>query len=328
MDDIVVRTNRDDFINFMVDVHGVGEAAAILKKFCDGASFTCATCLNNCIPDEIILNKNIFLQNLFNPALEGEDFEEIMRAAASVTLAISVDEIERVEQLTQAQASCDLWRWVRTGRVTASLLKECTRASNVTVPSKMTLLKKICHPETITAKSEAITYGRNNEPRAKKAFERLFKNHRNAKFLECGMFIYQEYPYMSSTPDLIMICDCCGKSTVEIKCPFRLSKKSHLNNQLQIKNLVEGSHPFIEILDNEYTMVKTHEYYAQVQAQIFIVNADFGHFYVWSSSEELCLRIEKDEAFWIAACEKSTSYFKNIILPELLSNHFLNKYNY
>lgn len=271
------------------------------------------------------LSKNVLLQNQFVPELEGESLEKIREFSDKLNIIISAAEIEQIERLTRAQSRCDLWRWVRIGRITGSILNECSRASITTVPAKMTLLKRICYPETTTIQNEAMAYGRNNEPRALKAFQKMIvEYHKNVMFLECGVIIYRDQPFMSSTPDLIMMCDCCGTSTVEVKCPFRLSGKSSLNNQLKIKNLIESNHPFLAIRDGEYLMVKSHDYYAQIQAEIFVSGSNFGWFFVWSKDEELCLRIERDIDFWKEACEKSLKYFKNIISPELVANYFLN----
>ena len=37
---------------------------------------------------------------------------------------------------------------------------------------------------------------------------------------DAGLFISMERPYIGASPDAIVTCECCGKGTVEVKCPF------------------------------------------------------------------------------------------------------------
>lgn len=44
--------------------------------------------------------------------------------------------------------------------------------------------------------------------------------HGDLKIEEAGLFISMERPYVGATPDGLVTCTCCGKGTVEVKCPF------------------------------------------------------------------------------------------------------------
>ncbi|XP_062543047.1 uncharacterized protein LOC134210788 [Armigeres subalbatus] len=317
-DDLNLTRTKAEFLSLVTSLQHDEKEPAILRKFC-GTGYSCLQCRQNVVPDHILLNKRIILSNQFNPDLEFEDLSVIMQASKDVVLKISDSEIIEVEKLTRLQSRCDLWRWVRIGRVTASLLSRCIH-SQETVPKKMSLLKDICHPYLNQKKSEAIRYGRDNEPKAKKALQAALKNHSGIRLVECGVFIDRHRPYLAATPDLIMECDCCGKVAIEIKCPFRLSNKSSFNNQFCIQNL-----EFITSAGDNITLNMKHPYYWQIQAQMFITNSVYGILCVWSESEVVCIRVEKDHEAWAVACQKSETYFMNKILPELLANYYSNQ---
>ena len=46
------------------------------------------------------------------------------------------------------------------------------------------------------------------------------KNQEDLSIRETGLFIDCERPYLGASPDGIVICKCCGKGVVEVKCPF------------------------------------------------------------------------------------------------------------
>ena len=43
---------------------------------------------------------------------------------------------------------------------------------------------------------------------------------KNLNISDAALFVSLERPYIGASPDAIVTCDCCGKGTVEIKCPF------------------------------------------------------------------------------------------------------------
>lgn len=184
---------------------------------------------------------------------------------------------------------------------------------------KMCLIRKICHPRATELRNQAIRYGRDNEPKAKQALKLLLAEHINVKFEECGLYIYESKPFIAASPDLMMQCDCCEKASVEIKCPFRLSRESLFNQQLQFDDL-----EYLERTDGDFNLRIDHNYYAQVQTQIFVTDVDFGIFFVWAKeSGHVCIKIKRNERFWNELHERAELYFSKIILPELLANRFM-----
>ena len=72
-----------------------------------------------------------------------------------------------------------------------------------------------------------MKWGQDNE---KKAFNDFIQyetlKHENLKVNTCGLIIKKDIPFIVSSPDGICACKCCGKSTLEIKCPYVLAYSS------------------------------------------------------------------------------------------------------
>lgn len=119
-------------------------------------------------------------------------------------------------------------------------------------------------------------------------------------------------------------CTCCGKTCVEIKCPYRLKTTSDLDNQLTVASLANMKGNFIEMHAGVLKLVQTHSYYYQIQTQMFITNSDQGLFVIWSKKEQVSIIVQKNTAVWIRCLLKCEQYFRRIICPELLGNFFSN----
>ncbi|XP_021707301.1 uncharacterized protein LOC110678579 [Aedes aegypti] len=327
--DTNINKSRTDFLNLLETIKQDGNNAAVFGSHCDNVNFTCIQCCENDYPDEIFLNKSILLQNNFNPALEGKSLDVLISIGKTLPLKLNPNEISLVEKLTRKQHESKLWHWARTGRITASVLKEVVYSSNQVPPPKRSLLKRICHPYKEKAiNTPAVAYGKQYESVAKRDLERILnQTHQDAKFVESGIVIDEKYPFMAASPDYMVQCSCCGTASVEIKCPYRLSEKSPLNLQLSLRELANSRDPFIKFDGEKFSMVESHKYYFQVQAQIFITRAKYGIFMVWSRKEKLIISVPRDEVSWGNWLARSKLYFENILIPELLAKHFTSNIN-
>ena len=67
----------------------------------------------------------------------------------------------------------------------------------------------------------------------------------------------KEYPHIGASPDLIVECDCCGPSLVEIKCPFT-SRDEKPSVKLE----------YLEEFETELKLKTNSSYYFQIQGQM------------------------------------------------------------
>ena len=88
--------------------------------------------------------------------------------------------------------------------------------------------------------------------------------HTNFRCFCCGLVISEQYNFIAATPDAVMSCNCCGSGIVEIKCPFVMKD----NDPDEAQFLENGS------------LETSHQYYYQVQTQLFVCGAEFGDFVV------------------------------------------------
>lgn len=62
------------------------------------------------------------------------------------------------------------------------------------------------------------------EEEAAQTFFRIYaKEHSNAEIIERGTFLSRDMPFVGDSTDRIIMCDCCGKSCLEVKCTFSIS---------------------------------------------------------------------------------------------------------
>ncbi|KAJ6647997.1 hypothetical protein Bhyg_03222, partial [Pseudolycoriella hygida] len=66
---------------------------------------------------------------------------------------------------------------------------------------------------------------------------------------------------------------------------------------------------FKSIDEDTYNIDTKHEYYYQVQMEIFLADAEYCDFIVWSPKTLICIRVYKDNVFWEAEIEKAAQFF-------------------
>lgn len=89
--------------------------------------------------------------------------------------------------------------------------------------------------------------------------------HTNLTIRNSGLIIKQKYPFLGVSPDGIFKCECHRKYPLEIKCPITMKYSKNLKIDLFIMN-----NPFVFQINNELQLFKNHEYYYQIQLQIFL----------------------------------------------------------
>lgn len=157
--------------------------------------------------------------------------------------------------------------------------------------------------------------GVEHEKQAKCAYRKKMLAEHNAIVRDCGLYLNPEFPAFGASPDAVVSCDCCGKGCVELKCPFILSKdnKSHTDMYW-----LQCDHRGVPV-----DLDKDHEYYYQVQCQLFVTNYSYCDFVVWSPFLPLVvLRIYPDKDFWDAKSREAANFHKKCVLPELCAKFF------
>lgn len=72
-------------------------------------------------------------------------------------------------------------------------------------------------------------------------------------------------------------------------------------------------------------MNRKHQYYYQVQMQMYVLDVNYCDFVAWNKLKLLTIRVLKDQAFWDVEYPKTTIFFYQVILPELLGMYYTRK---
>lgn len=136
-----------------------------------------------------------------------------------------------------------------------------------------------------------------------------------------GLVISHTWPFLASSPDEFISCDCCGSGLLEIKCPLKQRGKS-------ILSAVSKKGFCLELKDGSVSLRKSHPFYWQVQTQLFLCNAEFADFCIrlFRDDEKDDLFIEKicpDEQLWASCLEKAKGFFSSVLLSELVGKIFI-----
>ncbi|KAK7886436.1 hypothetical protein WMY93_026057 [Mugilogobius chulae] len=224
---------------------------------------------------------------------------------------LTFSQVQAVERATRSQSASRIWFRQRAGRITASKLKQVLK-TNPQQPSK-SLIKAICYPEAYRFTTAATSYGSKHEAQARGAYEKMMiQEHAGFSCMDSGLWLNPKWPYMGSSPDGIVTCDCHGTGICEIKCPYSQQDEDNLR-------LCAGKKNFCLINDGDDVILdRNHNYYYQVQAQLHIVNAEYCDFIVWNRNDIFVERIMPDLEFWDYVIPNVECFFKNGILPEIL----------
>jgi len=162
--------------------------------------------------------------------------------------------------------------------------------------------------QTNLEKVKAVQWGVEHEADAIHHYEA----ETSTKVEPCGLLLAPN-AFVGASPDGFV-----GEDTVvEVKCPWRMKKSS-------ILELCSSDKTFFLFLsgDDTYALKKTHDYYHQIQGQMYLSGRNQCHMIVWSSSECRTVVVEK-EPTWAENLCKLTSFYCEMFLPRVIAEQTL-----
>lgn len=112
-----------------------------------------------------------------------------------------------------------------------------------------------------------------------------FQNHTGHNIQPCGLFLHT-CGFLGASPDGIVN----DNGLLEVKCPFRA------RNQL-LEELAKNDKTFFLGFSDNFYLKFDHDYYHQVQGQLYICDKEICYFFVWSPAQSILLEIPKDPAW-------------------------------
>jgi len=166
-------------------------------------------------------------------------------------------------------------------------------------------------------RTQATQWGLEHETSAIEKYCVESKNrHSDLIYTSSGLVLKPSYPYLGASPDGIVQCSCCGKGVLEVKCPYSCRCKA-------FKDAMNDANFFLSCSSDGQVVLKTnHAYYYQIQLQMALCEVNYCDFVIWSPSETLILRIEKNTDFVKTAIDKASVFYKVCVLPELLGKWY------
>jgi hypothetical protein len=215
---------------------------------------------------------------------------------------ISEGDREEIERATRTQAASKIWREERGKRLTASnfgMICKTTEKRDITK-----LLQHLLHPTEIHTK--ALAHGKKFEKIAISKFEELC----DRKVADCGLFISASHPMLAASPDGIISDDIL----VEVKCPFSARNQE----------ITETTVPFLERSPTGYQLKKQHNYYYQIQGQLYCANRKFCKLIVYTFKGLEIVDVEFDDNFVKSMTEALLQFYENHFKDAVLNKHLYN----
>ena len=305
---VVPQPSPDDLDSFFTELSRVGSRAAVLSVVPGHTD-----------PFRPLPSQEKYpvdLRDLYDPDSIQLSFEDLVEKCKQLQLEVTFDQANCVEAATRMQAASRLWYKFRSGRITASRMKQSCR-TNPDQPSQ-SLVKAICYPADCKFTTKATQWGCSHEDTARKGYvEKMTEYHENFHLQACGFIINPEFPHIGASPDGKVSCDCCGVGFVEIKCPYcaRDSSLSDFVTNSGKKCCLKEDH-------GQLSLKEDHQYMYQVQTQLHVGGVDYVDFVVWTNEDMHMERIESNPDLWSEICKKSKQLFEKAVLPELVSKFF------
>lgn len=209
---------------------------------------------------------------------------------------VSDIEIKNIEKSTRFQSLSKKWFTVRSSRITASMVHKVigtSRNGNFATgyakthitSGKNNLLKNV----------PAIKWGVQNEKTALAEYVQVL----GEPMEKCGIFIHKYFNHLAASPDAI---NENGNLIVEIKCPFKI----RLGDPREASYLSKGC------------LAKNHEYYTQIQFQLFVTGVKVCDFVVWTTKGIYIEKIDYDKKFVETRLPFINEYYSKVFIPTYL----------
>lgn len=227
-------------------------------------------------------------------------------------LNISESEIYDIERMTRGQSN-NTWYSQRRVRITASKCHRVAAMKESTSPTKA--VQEILHYNT-PYQSQSMKQGLEQETSILENYKKMMheKGNIGLDITQCGFFVSKDHGFLGASPDALVddpsIAD--TKGLVEIKY-VQMNEDESLHDALLRKRVCV-------IKNKDIQLNASHQYYNQIQQQMFVTQGKWTDFVVSGSQSNnhlFCQRVFFSEEFWNAVLPKLLSFFQRWVAPEI-----------
>ena len=222
-----------------------------------------------------------------------------------------------MRQVTRSQSNNSMWYLSRKHAITASIAHAVnTRFISLqksAAPIDLTnIFKNIANEESINADLPALKYGRNMEAEAINAIEETFKEmYQNANVQQCSLFLTRDHPFIGGSPEKIIECSRCGKSCLEVKCPFSIRYTTPTDPDIKLQFFKNDNGPL--------SLNQNHKYFTQCQVQMASTHLSTCYFLVWTTHGHRLEKLKFEREHWLKAQRNLEEFCINHYVPSLFS---------
>ena len=161
-----------------------------------------------------------------------------------------------------------------------------------------------------------MKHGISTEVRAKIKYLSVMRKQRHVRLssIDPGMTVMREHPFISSSPDLDVSCDCCGDGLAEFKC--LASGKDQIPTAENLS--------YLKIREGETKLQKNSDYYFQVQGQMGVTGKKYTDFFVLKFKGWHKERIYFDPKFLSDVLKTLAWFWYKYVGPELITHELKN----
>ncbi|XP_043188493.1 uncharacterized protein LOC122363367 isoform X2 [Amphibalanus amphitrite] len=213
-------------------------------------------------------------------------------------LSLSKEEIAEVQRVTSGQVKNPKWFVARKGRLTSSnfglVLKAIARGRY-----PKSLFKRLLGGYDPSG-SAAVKWGRTHEAAAKRAYE----NRTGKKVEENGIFLSED-GMLGASPDGVV-----GDTLLEVKCPW-----THRGRTIQEAVQADGKF----FLDENLNLKEDHDYFHQVQGQMWLSGFTKCDFVVWTTRDLHIVTITRSVS-WTVNLELLKQFYRVHMVPSIIGS--------
>ncbi|CAC5413887.1 unnamed protein product [Mytilus coruscus] len=259
-------------------------------KACDLSDYFRNICLNHKYGSTLPIVQLYPPANIYGVVTDHDYFEfhpEDKWLLENCISTITDEEISKIESFTSGQAKNPRWKEERCKRLQSSSFGRICKATERTDFEKLARSMT----EIVDLKTAPILHGQKYEKSALSKYEQDF----GRSPVNCGIYVSKSHPFIAASPDGII-----NDTVVEVKCPFVAKDK-----MISPKTI-----PFLLYNDGKLMLNESHNYYYQVQGQMFCTNLKNCHFVVFTLQEVQYIHIKRDDIFIQNMVEKLEDFYK------------------
>lgn len=242
-----------------------------------------------------------------------ETLEELKQSYYDTKVRVTKEEAIAIAHETAEQGN-DLWKHERKKRLTASTIGGIIKMRATTKKAKK--VEYLLYSKF--KGNKATMYGNVMEPVAQDEYVQYQHQHGHPglKTEHIGLVVSVETPYIAASPDARVNdpTHVPSDGLAEYKNPYSARKKS-LDEACKTKTFfLQRKEQNGEV---KYILKRRHDYYFQVQCQLYCENREWCDFVVRTEKDISIERIPRDRKWWEEQLQKLEDFYFHALLPEL-----------